>query len=190
MKYKLTFFIILFAVSLITGCCSISIPTPQLTGEKTAIERQIIGDYKELEKDAWVISSVKTNIQRGEEVTPSAGSDLLLLKAIKTRELHQPRIRKYKNEGAIGEKNNGLIAYKSTPKYEQDKELKYILNTVIEEENRARKIIFERSLSGAGKEKPSDKEIEAFGRIFAEEQRALAQKNDWIQENSGRWVKK
>ncbi len=172
------------------SCCLIAIPDITLTGEKTAIERQIIGDYKELEKDAWIVSSVKTSIQKGEGTSTASGGDLALLRALKIRELHEQKIRKYKIEGAIGESNNGLIVYKSAPKYDKDKENKRILSIVIKEENKARRTIFERSLVQAGAEKPDSGDINSFGKIFAEEQRALAKKNDWIQEKSGEWVKK
>lgn len=188
------------AILLYTGCktgesgrpaCCLIIPPPiTLTGEKTAIEREIIGDYRELEKDAWIVSSVDTNARKGGEKSASAGGDIALLKAMKIREYHETKIRKYKDEGAIGEMNNGLIAYKSTPKYDDDKESKQILNTVIDEENSARRTIFERTLIKSGIQKPGETEINSFGRIFAEEQIALARKNDWVQENSGSWVRK
>ena len=194
------FIIFIAAILLYTGCktgesgrpaCCLIIPPPiTLTGEKTAIEREIIGDYRELEKDAWIVSSVDTNVKKGDEKSSPAGGDIILLKAMKVREFHETKIRKYKDEGAIGEANNGLIIYKSTPKYDEDKESKQILNTVIDEENKARKTIFERTLIKSGAAKPGEGEINSFGRIFAEEQTALAKKNDWVQENSGSWVRK
>lgn len=172
------------------SCCLIKVPDITLTGEKTAVERQIIGDYKELEKDAWIVSSVKTSIQKGKGTSNISGGDIELFKAMKIRELHESKIRKYKDLGVVGEKNNGLIIYKKIPLYEKDKEKKRILSIVIEEENKARLTIFKRSLIRAGTKKPSKDEISSFGKIFAEEQRALAKKNDWIQEKSGTWVKK
>ena len=172
------------------SCCLIKVPDITLTGEKTAIERQIIGDYKELEKDAWIVSSVKTSVQKGEGSSGVSGGDMELLRAMKIRELHEPKIRDYKDEGAIGETNNGLIVYKKTSKYEKDKGLKKILSIVIEEENEARKTIFKRSLINSGVEKPTKEEISSFGEVIAEEQRAMAKKDDWIQEKSGRWTRK
>ncbi len=172
------------------SCCLIKIPDITLTGEKTAIERQIIGDYKELEKDAWIVSSVKSSIQKGEGSSGISGGDMELLRAMKIRELHEPKIRKYKDEGAIGETNNGLIVYKKTSRYEKEKGHKRILSIVIEEENSARKTVFMRSLISSGVEKPTEDEISSFGEVIAEEQRATAKKDDWIQEKSGRWVRK
>lgn len=171
------------------SCLQITPPVIQLTGNKTVIERQIVGDYQELEKDAWIISSVRTSIQRSKGAA-AGGGDESILKALKIREFHADKIKRYKDEGAIGEKNIGFIGYIRHSKYEGDKRLKTILLRVIEEENRARKIIFVRTLIKSGIKKPEEKDVEAFGRIFAEEQKALAKRNDYIQNKSGRWVRK
>ena len=128
------------------SCCLFSQPDIYITPEKTVIERQIVGDYRELEKDAWIISSVKSNIQKQKGMSASRIGDKKLLKAMKIRELHETKIRSYKQEGAIGEKNDGFIIYKRHRKYERSKNSKDILSIVIHEENKARKTIFDRIL--------------------------------------------
>jgi len=47
------------------SCIEITPPDINLTGERTVIERQVIGDYRELEKDAWIVSSVQTSVAHG-----------------------------------------------------------------------------------------------------------------------------
>ena len=37
-----------------------------MTGQKTVIERQIVGDYRELEKDAWIIANGYNILRLGE----------------------------------------------------------------------------------------------------------------------------
>ena len=75
------FLILAPAVFLITGCASSSscisiVPPPvNLTGEKTSVERQIVGDYEEIEKDAWAISSVKTSVSDTRQEGSYAVSD-------------------------------------------------------------------------------------------------------------------
>lgn len=174
----------------IPSCCVISIPTPQLTGAKTSIERQIVGEYRELEDDAWAVSSVKTNVQKGEGTSRAPENDTALFKGMKIRQSHIKIIRKYKDEGALGEKNNGFVEYRKNQKYERNSKRKKRLFQLIKEENRVRRIIFERSLIRTGVKKPLSDDIDAFGRIFAEEQAALAKKNDWVQNKSGVWVRK
>ncbi|HNR88286.1 MAG TPA: DUF1318 domain-containing protein [Spirochaetota bacterium] len=176
--------------SQIPSCLEISPPDIHMTGEKTVIEKQIVGDYKELEKDAWIISSARTNVQRTKGAGPAVTGDEELFRAMKIREFHQSKLRTYKNEGAIGEANTGLVAYLNAAPYESDRDLKRLLMIFIEEENKARRAIFRRSLVKSGVATPDDAALAGFGRAFAEEQRALAKPNDWIQDARGAWTKK
>ncbi len=171
------------------SCLSIVPPAVNLTGEKTVIERQIVGDYMELEKDAWTVSSVKTTAGKKNSSGRISG-DPELFKYIKVREFHSDKIKEYKSEGALGEGNTGYIQYMETKKYESSPAEKKILLSVIDEENLARKEIFSRSISASKGSETEKGDLDSFGRIFAEEQRGLAAKDDWIQETSGKWGRK
>lgn len=188
--------IITAAAAVITAGCSstpscISIVSPEvnLTGEKTVIERQIVGDYMELEKDAWTVSSVKTTVAK-KNTSGKMSGDTELFKYMKVREYHYDKIREYKTEGALGETSTGLVQYMEIKKYESSPAEKKILVTVIDEENRARKEIFKRSVFLSKGSEPDKSEVESFAKDFAAEQRGLALKEEWIQENSGTWVRK
>ncbi len=172
------------------SCCVIAAPKVNLTGNRTVVERQIVGDYKELEKDSWIISSVRTTVQKTKGSGTLTAADRELFLAMKVREFHLERINGYKKEGAIGENNLGLVEYRKTAEFEKDGNAKKILETIIKNENEARKTIFKRTLYKMKKKEPGREEIEAFGRLFAGEQRALARKNEWVQEESGRWARK
>lgn len=171
------------------SCINIVPPDVVLTGEKTVVERHLVGDYMELEKDAWTISSVKTAVAKKSTSGKIAG-DPELLKYIKVREFHNDKIKEYKAEGAIGETSTGLIKYMETKKYESSPAEKKILMVLIEEENKARQEIFSRSVLISKGREPGKGEIESFAKDFAEEQRSLAAKDEWIQENSGKWIRK
>jgi uncharacterized protein YdbL (DUF1318 family) len=196
MIYRILFFLALTAAvysasgcKSTPSCISVVPPSLNLTSDKTVVERQIIGDYMELEKDAWIISSVKTSHSLGRTGSDMTG-DPELLKAEKLRAFHADRLASYKSEGAAGEGSSGFVAYMQSEKYETDPAQKRILLAVLDEENMARKIIFRRSLFLINGVEPASDELDAFGRIFADEQRALAGKGEWIQENTGKWVKK
>jgi len=182
----------LFFVSCSSGpsCITITTPKIRLTGDKTAIENQIVGEYREVEKDTWLISSVNNSIQNSHSSKDSKIGDKTLLLNMKIRELHESEIKKYKNEGAIGERNNGLIKYMKTFKYEHNGNEKKLLLNTIKIENEARENIFKRVLFLKLQKEASKKEISIFAEKFAEEQRALANKNNWIQKKNGTWVKK
>ncbi|MCX7678434.1 MAG: YdbL family protein [Spirochaetes bacterium] len=173
------------SMSEIPSCCWIAPPDIHLTGQKTAIERQIVGDFREIEKEAWIVSSVQTGISPGK-----LQRDEEMFNAFKVRNELAAEIRRLKDEGAIGEANSGYLAYIGTAEYENDTTRKKALQSIIAKENDARKIIFTRSLVRAGIANPTVEQINAFGKKFAEEQRAFAKENDWIQEAGGRWIRK
>lgn len=172
------------------SCCLIATPEINITGEKTVVERQIVGDYRELEEDAWAVSSVQTNVARFRGSPLPMGGDEVLYTAMKIREFNAEKVRRYKNDGAVGEAMDGYLAYRTDRRYEENIGLKEDLLRLVRDENDARRTLFERSLYLALKQKPDDRQIADVGLRFAEEQRALAARNHWIQEKSGRWVRK
>lgn len=176
--------------SSVPSCLQVTPPEISLTGEQTVVERQIIGDYRELESDAWQVSSVQTNVQRQKGSAAQATRDDALMRALKVREFHRDKIRSYKNEGAIGEAKTGFVIYMTTDVYEKDKEKRAALDRVITEENKARAVIFERSLILSGKKEPTAAMTAAFGVRFAEEEQTLSQTNDWVQDKTGQWTRK
>ena len=178
------------AMFLFLASCTIVPPKMNMTGEKTVIERQITGNYSELESDAWVVSSVKTLSRNIEGTGSVAGFDAELVAAINIREFHSDKIEHYKSEGALGEAATGLIVYRSLSYYESRKAEKDILFSVIKNENDARNVIFHRSLFLREQRQPTASEIETFGRSFAADQRTIAKQGDWIQDTTGKWTQK
>lgn len=174
----------------IPSCIDIVPPKITLTGEKTALENQIIGEYSELEEDAWLLSSVKSNSIKNKNTSLKTVGDPLMFEAYRIREFHSEKIRIYKNEGAIGENRNGYIQYIPVSKYENDSNEKKVLTTLVNEENRVRNIIFKRSLVLEGNQSPTKSQIDNFGKEFARQQYALALKDDKVQNNNGIWVNK
>ena len=174
----------------ISACITIVPPKISMTGEKTVIERQITGDYMELEPDAWIISSVRI-LSGGSSIVMSAdGYDEELINAINIRNFHNDKVVQYKSEGAIGEAATGFILYRSLPLYEKQKAEKDILMAVIKNENDARLTVFKRSVFLKEKREPTQNELSSFGQIFAEEQRKSASQGDWVQDAAGKWTQK
>jgi hypothetical protein len=173
----------------IPACIEIVPPDIHLTSEKTSVERLIIGDYREIESDTWVVASARTNVQRQEGEGLFAGGDQELFNALKIRQYHEDKIRNYKDEGALGEGGDGYVHYMRLSRYERDADLKRILLLLVDQENRARGVMFVRSARLAGgKDDPAAAAL--LAREFAAEQRAMARKNDWIQDDNGKWVQK
>ncbi|MCL1911005.1 MAG: YdbL family protein [Leptospirales bacterium] len=174
----------------ISACITIVPPKISMTGEKTVIERQITGEYMELESDAWVVSSIKTLSGEGLAEISVDGYDEELINAISIRNFHSDKIIRYKSEGAIGEAATGFILYRSLPLYEKQKAEKDILMAVIKNENDARLTIFKRSILLKEKRQPTQNEINSFGQTFAAEQKKSASQGDWMQDAAGKWTQK
>ena len=166
------------------SCIEIHPPAINITGEKTALERQLIGEYKEIEKDAWVASTV---------MLPSKGERNAVLvededtvKALHIRELNIDKINVYKDEGILGETYDGYVSIVDDKKL-QSRNDNALIRSLVEDENNARQIIFMKSTGATDKNHPI---VIQFGRDFAKEQHAKAKKGHWIQKDNGRWVRK
>jgi len=169
------------------SCLVIVPPAIIMTGPKTVIERQIVGDYRELDENSWMVSSVQTFSSDG---SSSDKADPQLLAAFADRHRLSDSISAFKREGVLGEANTGFVAYLPSAAFEKNAARKTELNNVMRQENAARTIIFRRSLFLSKNAEPTQAEIDAFGRLFAEEQAAKANKGEMIQDKSGRWRKK
>ena len=170
-------------ITVLMACsCVIIPPKIELTGEKTMIERQISGDYRELEDDAWVVSSARTNVQKEKSGTAVSFSDEEILSAQNIRSMNEERIRRYKDESAIGEGRDGNLKYRTVSVYEKDTRKKNELLSIIETENSARKKII---LHYAAKTKKTETEERAN---FAAEQKEKAKRGDLIENADGKWV--
>jgi len=168
----------------VPSCIEIHPPAIHITGEKTALERQVIGEYREIEKDAWVTSTVMVP-SKGERRAVVA-ADETMLQAIKLMELNEDKIRLYKDMGIIGEMNNGYVGIVDEKKLQSMRE-GTVIRTLVNDENNARQIIF---IKSSDSKDARDPETIQFGYDFAKEQYAKAKKGDWLQKEDGSWVKK
>ncbi|MBN2823681.1 MAG: DUF1318 domain-containing protein [Campylobacterales bacterium] len=171
-----------------SGCLVITPPDVHMTGEKTVIENQIVGQYKELEKDVWVISSVNSSFGGDSQLGKKSIGNKQLYIAMEVRAYNQKAVRDYKDRLLVGETNDGLLKIMSKKGLDKAEVTK--LESIVAEENRSRKEIFSLSLQLSKKRTPTKDELDAFAREFADEQRAMAKSGDWIENKNGSWVKK
>ncbi len=186
---------VLIALLFTVSSCIMTIKPPRMaiTGERSLVESNIIGTYDEIEKDAWAIASVKTNMQTSEGLAGASVSDPQMFQAMKVMEFHSDDIRELKARGIVGENNQGYLQYlaqNAADTYEKDPDARKILFLMIDEENKARRTVFERSLVLSGVSSPSPVQIEAIGRKFSQERADNALEGDWLQNSSGTWYLK
>lgn len=211
-------FVKLFTVTgalLLSGCCSIVIPPVTLTGNKTAIERQIIGEQTEIEENVWLISSASV----------SDRDKILDTKSMKERESIKleneyaarafiilkkfgPDLQLLINDGVVGEAISGnlinlfessynkkipeKVAEQYNEKYMKDaiqgKKIRR-LKIVVRQVNYARELLCKSYLVNQGQLEFKDSEIKKLLVQFGREKISSAKKGMIIEQSPGNWKK-
>ena len=207
-----------FSSLLFSSCCSIVIPPVTLTGEKTVIEKQILGEEREIEPDMWLLSSARTStlekIERElteEERKKLFQEDYLRFQAIAILEVFEEKLALLKKDGVVGENQEGLITNlleveevrkelpdkileKYNPRYEKDPEKGKpyrMLIATVKEINRARKLLAKAYLLRKKREDPKyEAKLEDILKLFQKKNYTLASPGEYLQDPKGNWYKK
>lgn len=209
MFYKKSFLALPFFLG---GCCSIVIPPVTLTGSKTAVEKQILGDSAELEKDVWMVASARTasrvKMDYSEEETQKETVEEkgLAYEAFLILETFGKKLRELKKDRVVGENNKGLLSnllleknwqvsteirqkYDEKLKDDIDKGLPYrTLIETVEQVNRARRLLAQAYIENQKKANPkfsaTEQEVLLLQKIKYHEN---ALKGEILQADDGRW---
>lgn len=202
---------------IVSGCCSFVIPPVTLTGNKTAIEKQIIGEPNELEKDVWMVSSAKTtnrdtvtsSEEQKEDQKELQKQNQLVYQAFGLLEAFDDKLKNLKSDRVVGENNKGklqnLLQVNSVQlpdeikkKYDQalkdelikGKPYRTLIETV-EQVNKARDMLIEGYLVAKKRE---SKEYSGTRKDIALIQKQkfheAALKGEYLQNDAGNWYQK
>jgi uncharacterized protein YdbL (DUF1318 family) len=175
----------MLAFSFLTNC-SVKTPEVTVTGEKTALENQVIGTYEKIEEETWVVASVRSNQSQGQrKISPEQKR---VLDAVQNRKFNKDEISEFKQNGFIGENIRGLLELRPVLVLNEDAELKKQVETLIQEENLDREVVMNRVIEINPEAAKADRE-KIFA-IFAQMNRDNEVPGHWIQLASGEWVKK
>jgi hypothetical protein len=172
-------------LSLFSIFCSIRTPKVQITGEKTALENQILGTYNEIEEDVWMVASLRA-ADPNKEVEISEGKKRVL-EAMQNRDFNRDDIAEFKRDGAIGEDNRGLLTLRPSDKLE-DEDYKQLVEEILEEDNEDRMVIMRRVIEV--NEEFTEDDLPAVREVFAKLNREKAKDGEWIQLPDEGWVRK
>lgn len=200
---------------MLSGCCSIVIPPVTLTGNKTAIERQIIGEQTEIEENVWLISSASVSdrdkildtksMKEQESVkleNEYAARAFIILKKF------GPDLQLLINDGVVGEAVSGnlinlfessynkkipeKVAEQYNEKYMKDaikgKKIRR-LKIVVRQVNYARELLCKSYLVNQGQLEFKDSEIKKLLVQFGREKISSAKKGMIIEQSPGSWKK-
>lgn len=168
--------------------CSCSIHTPEVkfTGEKTALENQILGTYSQVQEDMWMVASVRA-ANPDSQVTLSEEKRAVLA-AMQNREFNKDDVEEFKRDGAIGENNKGLLELRPLERLQKDQAYRKLVEQIVAEENRDRQIVLKRITAiNPAVQSAEPAEVE---KAFAQLQRDGAKPGDWLQAPSGEWLRK
>lgn len=182
---KHTVVIVGVVAGLVVGC-SVRAPEVQVTGEKTALENQIIGTYQQVADESWMIASTRAadSGQKAEMATEKRE----VLDAVQNRKFNKDDIDEFKREGAIGENHQGFLELRPLPRLEQDPAYRDLVVRIMTEENRDRRVIYDRVLElnpNAGRAGSA-----AVYAVFAKMNIEESPPGTWVQGEDGTWYRK
>ena len=178
------------------SCISIDLPPITLTPERTAAERQLVGENKELEPNGWLLASAQSASRYGRESGRTSKPLVEIQRLYRERailEYYADFLRELQGKGALGETFEGLIAGVPVGQLGADAgritraDLRRAV-TITREVNEARRWIFEyyRSLDAKGA-KPDDDRVK---RLYQRNHWEQAPLGTWVRNADGRWVKR
>ncbi|MDX1959727.1 MAG: DUF1318 domain-containing protein [Leptospiraceae bacterium] len=183
MKLSLIMFSLIFLGTL---NCTLRVPAFTLTQAQTAAEKQLIGEEKELEKDGWIISSIKSSSSGPDdwkkdslEEFDSTEEKKEFYSNLKVIAYTANTVKKLKSYGVVGEGLDGRLKFlknERNPKYEKEfnKEERMKLEETIELVNEARKKV----------------EIIETKKNINNKQRYVVEQGEFFETSAGKWESK
>ena len=166
--------------------CSIKAPEVQVTGEMTALEKEVVGTYQEMEEDTWMIAS--TRAARAEREVTISPEKRKVLDALQEQKFNKDDIMEFKRLGFVGEDNKGFLSIRPSKDLENDADWMSLVSEIVQEENVDREVIMERVIELNDALKKSNRE-EVLA-VFAKMNQENSPKGTWVQRSDGGWVRK
>ena len=160
----------------------------ELTSQRTALENQVMGSYRELDDDMILASSVRGGKAAGTVISPEKKH---AIDAREDQEFNRDDIDELKDKGLIGETASGTVALlpKSLGGHARAKAKEVLLATrLVDEENHDRATIWRRIITS--NENLTTKDLPEVRRTYAKMQRDQATPGQWLQDDAGHWKQK
>jgi uncharacterized protein YdbL (DUF1318 family) len=178
-------FLVITSFALLWASCSIKAPEVRVTGEKTALEREVIGTYQQLQEDTWMIASKRSASSETVTVAPEKQR---VLDALQQQKFNKDDVDEFKKKGFVGENNQGLLEIRESADLESNPETKTLVEQIVNEENASREVIMNRVVEINESLKQSVRQ--SVLAIFAQMNQDNSPVGTWIQRQLGDWVKK
>lgn len=172
------------------SCANLVQVKVDVVDQRTALENQVLGGYRDIEGDLTLMASVRSIDSQGrlKAAPPVPEGKRGAIRAMQRSRFNQDDIERLKAAGAIGERGDGYLEFFEISAFEKDKELERLARRMVAEENEDRRTLYERiAATGEGFEKGDAPKV---GVIMAGLHRDAAREGELVQKASGGWVRK
>jgi uncharacterized protein YprB with RNaseH-like and TPR domain len=177
---------------LLAASCGKSLVEVQVdvVDQRTALENQVLGSYKEIDRDLMMLASVRSIDESGrlKEVDPLPKERMKVIRALQRSKFNQDDIDYFKELGSAGENKEGFLTFFESEPTRLDEEYHRFVTAIIEQENEDRKTIMNRILET--NENFTENDLPKVQTIFANLNRDSAPEGVMIQLDDGQWVRK
>ena len=173
-------------LGLLLGGCAIRLPKITATGERTALENQIVGSYKVIEEEAWMVASLRSDLSP-DSITLTE-QKRRVLEAFQRQRFNADDVTAFKRDGTNGESMDGLLEIIDNQKYTSDSTYRVLVDKIVTEENEDRQLIMRRIIELHPEIDPDDRA--RVGYVYARLKQENSPAGTWVQEADGSWKKK
>ena len=184
---KLTNTILISLMWLAFSACSFNF---ELTSQRTALENQIMGSYREIDDDL-IVTKIDDQTASEDKTKQVARKDnVALQRAIRNRAFNADDINELKDSAIIGEDSEGrllLLPKDHSARQSARSEQIRLAEALVDEENRERSIIWSNELAKQDESKPAD--LIGIKAAFARQIYEYSTKGQWFYMGN-RWLPK
>lgn len=158
--------------------------------QRTALENQVLGSYREIDKDLMMLASVRSIDESGrlKPADPLPKERVQVIRALQRSKFNKDDVDYFKDLGSAGENKEGLLTFFESDPTRLDEEYHQFVVAIIAQENEDRKVIMDRVLKTNENFGPED--LPKVQTIFANLNRDSAPPGTLIQQDDGHWVQK
>ncbi len=182
---RLIIYITGLAVLYLLSGCAIRLPKITATGERTALENQIMGSYRMIEEEAVMVASFRAGQLDSAQI---AAEKRRALEAFRRQRFNADDIAEFLRDRTVGERSDGLLEIRGGEKYLADSTYRALLDRIVAEENEDRGLIMRRIVELHPEIDPADRA--KVGMVYARLKQDAAPAGTWIQDRAGEWKRK
>ena len=163
-----------------------------ITSQRTALENQVMGSYKEIDDDVVLLASVRGVSSDGSTVKHEVSDQQLdALRAKQNQEFNRDDLDELKSMQGIGESRDGTVVVLPPGIGQAEKASQNeaaFMKTLIAEENRDRLVVWNRIIQS--NHNLSSKDIDEVRKTYAKMQFEAGLVGHWFQDDKNKWNQK